>query len=310
MGRLKRQADSSADKLTGGTVDSSAAPPAPRTGAKAKTPWPVILFRAIIVLGLLVCLWPVATDWWGALEARDVIDRIEDTYDAMADPARLECLEQARAWNASLRGEDPGMELWDYRHQLTWSSTTDSMMAWVEVPKVSLRLPIFHGTGEAELMAGAGHVEWSALPVGGVGGRCVLTAHSGMQTARMFDDVRKLEEGDVFVLRTLGEPYAYRVCDVRTCWPEDVEGLLRPEEGRDLCTLMTCTPLGVNSHRLLVTGERCTYKEDTGDVAADASIFLNWRTIPFLVAIALVILITLVAYLLRRRAARARRNTR
>lgn len=105
------------------------------------------------------------------------------------------------------------------------------MMAWVEIPKIALRLPIFHGTGDAELMAGAGHLEWSALPVGGEGTRCVLTAHSGMQTVRMFDDIRRLEEGDVFVVRTLGEPYAYRVCEVRTCLPEDAAALLKPEEG-------------------------------------------------------------------------------
>ena len=272
----------------------------------AGAPWPVVLFRAIIALGIALLAWPVLTDWWGALEARTAISRIEDTYNAMDDPTRMENLAQARAWNVSLRGEDPGMELWDYRQQLTWRSTTDSMMAWVEIPKIALRLPIFHGTGDAELMAGAGHLEWSALPVGGEGTRCVLTAHSGMQTVRMFDDIRRLEEGDVFVVRTLGEPYAYRVCEVRTCLPEDAAALLKPEEGRDLCTLLTCTPLGVNTHRLLVTGERCAYEEVTGTVATDASIFLNWRTVPFLIGIALGVAIALAARVRIRSVSRGR----
>ena len=180
--------------------------------------------------------------------------------------------------------------------RLNAKTSPDSMMAWLEVPKIASRLPIYHGTGNAALMAGVGHCDWSALPVGGIGNRCVLTAHSGMQDMRMFDDIRGLGIGDVFVIWTLNEPYAYRVCEIEVILPEEVDRLAA-EEGRDLCTLFTCTPYGINSHRLLVTGERCGYEPSMSDDAGLPA-WVNGRTIPLLIAIALLIALLLLLLLL------------
>lgn len=235
-----------------------------------------------MVAGLVMLAWPVATDWLRAREAESSISEIMAIYDDMDDPDRLENLRQAKAFNARLRGEEPDFELWDYRTQLTYKGTPKSMMAWIDIPKISTTLPIFHGTDEDVLSAGVGHVEWSALPVGGPGTHCVLSGHSGMQDTRMFDDIRLLEEGDEFVIWTLSEPYAYRVCDVFVIEPEDVDRF-EIDGDRDLCSLVTCTPFGVNTHRLVVLGERCEYSgvEQTGFPAT----YVNRRTVPMLVGI-------------------------
>lgn len=259
-----------------------------------------VAFPLAMAIGLGFLAWPMATDWYYTWEAEHAISSIVDVYDDMSDADRLDNLAQAQGWNARLRGEDPGLELWEYQNQLTYRSTPDSMMAWLDVPKIGTRLPVYHGTGAAELTAGVGHCDWSALPVGGQGSHCVLTAHSGMQGTRMFDDIRALEEGDVFVVWSLGEPYAYRVCEIGVYLPQEALEHLRSEAGRDLCTLVTCTPFGVNSHRLLVTGSRCAYMEELGQTTG-VEPWLNRRTIPLLAGIAVVVLVLVATLAIRLR---------
>lgn len=256
-----------------------------------------VLAWLVMAVGLAMLAWPVATDWWRAHEAESSIDEIMSVYDDMDDPDRLENLEQARAFNEKLAGRNPGRELWDYRIQLTYKGTPKSMMAWIDIPKISTKLPIFHGVDEDVLSAGVGHLPWSALPVGGEGSRCVLSAHSGMQDTRMFDDIRKLEVGDTFVLWTLSEPYAYRVRDVAVIEPEDVD-VLAPEVGHDLCSLVTCTPYGVNTHRLVVTGERCEYVDGVTEAPA---MYVNNRTVPMLIGMGVMVVLGLAAVVWRRR---------
>lgn len=136
----------------------------------------------------------------------------------------------------------------------------DGIMGYVEIPRIGVKLPIFHGTEEATLNCGVGHLLGSSLPVGGLGTHCVLTGHSGLAGQKMFSDLNLLQEGDVFFLRVLGQTLAYKVVEINTVLPEDT-GKLGIDVGRDLCTLVTCTPYGVNSHRLLVRGERAEYEE-------------------------------------------------
>lgn len=265
-----------------------------------------LLAWLLVIAGLVLLARPVAMDWWYAYQAEQAINEITSVYDDMSDPERLENLQQAQAWNASLHGVEPDFELWDYRLQLTYKSTPKSMMAWLDVPQLAMRLPIYHGTGDEVLAAGVGHCEWSALPVGGKSTHCVLTAHSGMDRARMFDDIRNLGEGDVFVVWALNEPYAYRVCDIQVILPEQTE-LLKLQKGRDLCSLVTCTPFGINSHRLVVTGERCEYDPSLGQTQGPL-VYLNSRTIPLLVALSVVFALAMglfVAWRKRRKTANA-----
>ena len=136
----------------------------------------------------------------------------------------------------------------------------DGLMGYVEIPAIGVNLPIYHGTEESTLDRGVGHLLGSSLPVGGTGTHCVLTGHSGLAGQKMFSDLNLLKEGDIFFLRVLGQTLAYKVCEINTVLPEDT-GKLTIDAGRDLCTLVTCTPYGVNSHRLLVRGERTEYEE-------------------------------------------------
>lgn len=268
------------------------------------------LFPIVIILaGIVLLARPVVTDWWAAKQASESISEITSVYNDMDDPDRIANLEQAQAWNASLKGElDESYELWDYDTQLTYRGTPSTMMAYIDIPKIATKLPIYHYTTEEVLSAGVGHIEWSALPVGGAGTRCLLSAHSGMQNTRMFDDIRKLEIGDTFVLWTLSEPYCYRVCDIKTILPEEVETCM-PESGRDLCSLITCTPYGVNSHRLVVTGERCEYVPEETGITAPVEAYVNRRTTPLLIGcgalVVLLVFIIVMAALRRRRARRA-----
>ena len=136
----------------------------------------------------------------------------------------------------------------------------DGIMGYVEIPAIGVNLPIYHGTEESTLDRGVGHLLGSSLPVGGFGTHCVLTGHSGLAGQKMFSDLNLLKEGDIFFLRVLGQTLAYKVVEIYTVLPEDT-GKLTIDTGRDLCTLVTCTPYGVNSHRLLLRGERTEYEE-------------------------------------------------
>ena len=136
----------------------------------------------------------------------------------------------------------------------------DGLMGYVEIPAIGVNLPIYHGTEESSLDRGVGHLLGSSLPVGGTATHCVLTGHSGLAGQKMFSDLNLLKAGDIFFLRVLGQKLAYKVCEINTVLPEDT-GKLTIDAGRDLCTLVTCTPYGVNSHRLLLRGERTEYEE-------------------------------------------------
>ena len=146
----------------------------------------------------------------------------------------------------------------DYDNQLNIAG--DGIMGYIEIPVISVNLPIYHGTGNESLERGVGHLLGSSLPVGGENSHCILTGHSGMASQKMFTDLEQMKVGDVFYLNTLGETLAYQVDEINTVLPHDTS-LLGIEPGKDICTLVTCTPYGVNTHRLLVQGSRIPYEE-------------------------------------------------
>lgn len=147
----------------------------------------------------------------------------------------------------------------DVTYESVLSIDDSGYMCSVEIPKIDVSLPVYHGTSETVLKKGAGHLEGSSFPVGGESAHAVISAHTGLSTAKMFTDLTDMEEGDVFFLHVLDETLAYKVCSIRVVLPEEVE-YLSVQKDRDLVTLLTCTPYGVNTHRLLVTGERTTQR--------------------------------------------------
>ena len=265
-----------------------------------------VVSLAAIVAGLAFLAWPVVCEMLVAMRAEQSISEIEGVYDAMSDDARSENVAQARAYNMQLRGEDPGIDVWDYDSQLTYHDEPSTMMAWLEIPKIGSKLPVYHHTTETVLMAGVGHIDTTSLPVGGEGNLCALSGHSGMQNARMFDDIRFLDKGDEFVVWTLKDPYAYRVCDIRTVLPDEDE-LLKRQPGRDLCLLITCTPYNVNTHRLIIVGERCEYDPTSDKMAKSIESVANRRTLPLIVTTAVVVAVA-ATVALRRHAARRQKS--
>lgn len=211
-----------------------------------------------VAIGLVILASPVIADLIESWRASTTVSEATAVVEQMPEDAKGEYLRQAQAYNEELATNVANGEVLPYERQLAWDASR--IMCWVEIPRIDVRLAVYHGTSEADLMVGAGHVEGTSLPVGGVSTHCAISAHSGMPTARMFDDIHDLVPGDVFVVWTLGEPHAYRVTGSETVKPDDVSSLAI-EPGRDLCTLVTCTPYGVNSLRLLVRGERCAYEE-------------------------------------------------
>ena len=142
--------------------------------------------------------------------------------------------------------------------------TDDGVMGFIKIPCIDVSLPIYHGTSEAVLEIGAGHLQGTSLPIGGESTHSVITGHTGLSSAKLFTDLTELEEGDMFFLNVMGEKLAYKIDQITKVLPEEISNL-KIENGKDYCTLVTCTPYGVNTHRLLVRGERTDYVEATED---------------------------------------------
>ncbi|MBQ9691499.1 MAG: class C sortase [Eggerthellaceae bacterium] len=219
-----------------------------------------ILPIAGIVVGIVLLSLPVVVDQIETIRNNKTVTSGLTAVEQLSDEEYAYVLEQAQAYNEAL-AENLRMskDILPYNEQL--QSGYSPMIAYVEIPKIRVKLPVFHGTDEASLSAGAGHLEQTSLPIGGASTHTVISAHSGMISQRMFDDLRDITIGDTFVIWTLGKPLAYRVYDIETVLPSQVEAL-GIQAGKDIATLVTCTPYGVNSHRLLVHGERCDYNPE------------------------------------------------
>lgn len=267
---------------------------------KKRTRRRIVVLRLTLAFGLLVLALPVASQWWEAWRASQGIDVAVSTYGEMAGPEVDMLRKEAHAYNDALARNESMRDRLPYEEQLSWHGS--EMIAYLSIPKCSVRLPVYHGTGEKVLMAGVGHLQGTSLPVGGKSSHCVLTAHSGMASRRMFDDIDLLEVGDQYVIWVLGERLAYRVIGSEVVLPEDTSSIA-VQEGRDLCTLVTCRPFGVNTHRLLVHAERCPYESDDDEVP-DVAVYINGRTMPLILAI--VVVVGLAVSVARRRNAAAR----
>ncbi|MCD7746558.1 MAG: class C sortase [Lachnospiraceae bacterium] len=202
-----------------------------------------------------------------------LVETYEQQVDALAGAELEEMLAAAQEYNQTLASghvqlHDPfteelsGVSEEDYESLLRLNDT--EVMGYINIPCISVELPIYHGTSAEVLEKGVGHLEGSSLPIGGEGTHTVLTGHTGLSRTKLFTDLTQLEEGDIFVLNVFGEHLAYEVDQIKVVEPSEVSDLAI-EEGQDYCTLITCTPYGINSHRLLVRGVRTEYKEEYED---------------------------------------------
>lgn len=236
----------------------------------------IILAAVLFLLALGLTLYPVVSNYYNQRHQSQIQTAYREVLE-QTDTAELKRIrEQAAAYNAAITpgaAEEAYMQesivaaSENYVNQLNLGGT--GIMGYVVIPKIDVDLPIYHGTGSDSLDRGTGHLLGSSLPVGGEGTHTIITGHSGMASQKMFTDLEQLQEGDVFYLRVLDETLAYEVKAVHTVLPHDTTHLgIVP--GQDLCTLVTCTPTGINTHRLMVQGSRVPY-EETAEVQKTVS---------------------------------------
>ena len=222
----------------------------------------IILICAVcMILALVITLYPLISNVAGEKYRSMVETRYDKAVEELNTMELIAEKEEAVLYNRTLQG---GTENAFSREALAEAEESygrllnvrgDGIMGYIQIPKIGVELPIYHGTAEETLDKGVGHLLGTSLPVGGIGTHCVLTGHSGLAGTRMFSDLDQLNKGDVFYVRVLDETHAYMIMDINTVLPEDTSKLeIDPQ--RESVTLVTCTPFGVNTHRLLVRGER------------------------------------------------------
>ena len=222
-----------------------------------------VILIIVFLVGLSLLLYPSLSDYWNSFrQSRAIASYVESVshldqqkYDAL--------LEEARAYNAALVGDKTRFspteeELAEY---LTLLGSTGAAVGYVEIPAIKLTLPIYLGTSETVLQVGVGTMEGSSLPIGGESTHAVLTGHRGLPSATLFTDLDRLVQGDMFHIHILNETCTYEVDQILIVEPAEMDAL-EIVEGEDYCTLVTCTPYGVNSHRMLVRGHRIETPED------------------------------------------------
>ena len=225
---------------------------------KKKSSFVTAILIAALLAGALLLLYPTVSDYWNSFHqsraiasyAEQVADLDDNTYDQIwAD---------ARAYNETLDNSTSRFVMTEEQkkiYEALLNIADNGVMGYIEIPKIKCNLPIYHGTDEAVLQIAIGHVQGSSLPADGESTHCVLSGHRGLPSAKLFSDLDQLTEGDVFLLRVLDETLTYDVDQIRTVLPDELDDLAI-EEGKEYCTLVTCTPYGINSHRLLVRGHR------------------------------------------------------
>lgn len=232
---------------------------------------PRILLAIIATLCVLtsigIALYPTVSDYYYSQVHRHTISDYSSEVDRMEDARIAEMISAARKYNRKLlrSGKQPN-QIMDEKSMKKYNSLLNvyggGVMGYIRIPKIGVFLPIYHGTDESVLQVGAGHLASSSLPVGGKGTHSVITGHSGLRSAVMFTDLDKLVEGDTFTIAVLKDVLTYEVDNISVVLPDELDSL-KIQRGKDYCTLVTCTPYGVNTHRLLVRGHRIETEQET-----------------------------------------------
>lgn len=266
---------------------------------KKKRDKTTISLFVVLFAGLSLLLYPTVSDYWNSLHASRAITDYESQVIEIDDEKYRDIWQSAIDYNKSLLDRRNSYILSDkqkqqYEKQLNISG--NGIMGYIEIPVIKTTIPVYHGTEDSVLQIAVGHLEWTSLPVGGESTHCVLSGHRGLPSAKLFTDLDKVTVGDTFILRVLDEALTYEVDQILIVEPDDIDALYT-EEGKDLCTLVTCTPYGINTHRLLVRGHRIEGTTTLNvRVSADA-VQISPMTIAPLIAVPLLLLI-LLAFLI------------
>lgn len=247
----------------------------------------------VLLIGFSLLLYPTVSDSWNSFHQSRAIVSYNDTVDSLDAAAYDQLWADARAYNAALT-KDLQRFVMDDQQRAQYESLLNvagnGIMGYIEIPSLGVSLPVYHGTGEAVLQVAVGHIEGTSLPIGGAGTHTALSGHRGLPSAKLFTELDRLAVGDGFMLHVLDETLTYEVDQILTVLPDDMSALAI-DPAQDYCTLVTCTPYGVNSHRLLVRGRRVAAVEtvEAVHVGADAVEIAPRAIAPFVAALLAVI---------------------
>lgn len=279
---------------------------------KKNNNWTTVFLVLLLLAGVSLLLYPSLSDYWNSMHQTRAIASYAETVSQLDTAQYDEMWKAAQDYNRSLAQRETAFALTD-EQKAAYESLLDvsglGAMGYIEIPEIDCSLPIYHGTEESVLQVAVGHLEWSNLPVGGEGTHCVLSGHRGLPSAKLFTNLDKLAVGDTFLLRVLDEVLTYEVDQILIVEPEQVDALdIMP--GEDYCTLVTCTPYGINTHRLLVRGHRVENTPEAArmHVTADATQFDPLLVAPALAIPVLLLLLMILLVPKRRRKSREDKN--
>ena len=279
---------------------------------KKNNNWTTAFLVLLLLAGVSLLLYPSLSDYWNSMHQTRAIASYAETVSQLDTAQYDEMWKAAQDYNRSLAQRETAFALTD-EQKAAYESLLDvsglGAMGYIEIPEIDCSLPIYHGTEESVLQVAVGHLEWSNLPVGGEGTHCVLSGHRGLPSAKLFTNLDKLAVGDTFLLRVLDEVLTYEVDQILIVEPEQVDALgIVP--GEDYCTLVTCTPYSINTHRLLVRGHRVENTPEAArmHVTADATQFDPLLVAPVLAIPVLLLLLMILLVPKRRRKSREDKN--
>lgn len=279
---------------------------------KKNNNWTTVFLVLLLLAGVSLLLYPSLSDYWNSMHQTRAIASYAETVSQLDTAQYDEMWKAAQDYNRSLAERETAFALTD-EQKAAYESLLDvsglGVMGYIEIPEIDCSLPIYHGTEESVLQVAVGHLEWSSLPVGGEGTHCVLSGHRGLPSAKLFTNLDKLAVGDTFLLRVLDEVLTYEVDQILIVEPEQVDALgIVP--GEDYCTLVTCTPYGINTHRLLVRGHRVENTPEAArmHVTADATQFDPLFVAPVLAIPVSLLLLMILLVPKRRRKSREDKN--
>lgn len=270
-----------------------------------------LILLLILLIGAGLIAYPSFANWWNSFHQSRAVASYAETVANMNTEEYERIISKAQAYNRKLSrsgilwtlDEDEEKE---YKEQLDIG--TSGIMGYIDIPKIDVMLPIYHGIDESILQVAVGHIPGTSLPVGGKGSHCVVSGHRGLPSARLFTDIDKLVEGDTFTITVLNKTLTYEVDQIRTVLPTDLSDL-QIEKGKDYVTLVTCTPYGINTHRLLVRGHRIENADGDASVIADALQIEPIYIAPF-IAIPILILLIIGMFIMTGMRTRRRREKR
>lgn len=254
-----------------------------------------IILVLVFFMGLSVLLYPTVSNWWNSRVQTRAIASYDAALQEMDEKDYTALFEQADAYNAALRELSSPLTSYDevagYEDILDITGT--GIMGYITIPRIEVELPIYHGTDEGVLQVAAGHLKGTSLPVGGAGTHCVISAHRGLPSAKLFTDLDELEVGDTFTITVLDRLLTYEVDQIHIVLPEETEEL-EIVDGKDYVTLLTCTPYGINTHRLLVRGHRVDNADTTVIHVTNEAYELDPMTFAPIIAVPILLVLLIV----------------